>query len=73
MVTQKIAQTQYPCGFAADELVLRSRPVTVLAATGADPASDATFERLPSGLFRLTVAPYGQGDDGQVFEFRPDS
>jgi hypothetical protein len=38
-----------------------------------DPASDATFERLPSGLFRLTVAPYGQGDDGQVFEFRPDS
>ena len=37
------------------------------------PASDATLERLPSGLFRLTVAPYGQGDKGQVFEFKPES
>jgi hypothetical protein len=37
------------------------------------PASEATLERLPSGLFRLTVAPYGQRDTGQVFEFKPES
>jgi hypothetical protein len=37
------------------------------------PASDATLERLPSGLFRLTVAPYGKGKRGEIFEFNPES
>jgi hypothetical protein len=37
------------------------------------PASDATLERLPSGLFRITVAPYGKGENCEVFEFKPES